>query len=167
MATSKYSHQREAIINFLTGRTDHPTADVVYQYLRNDLPTISLGTVYRNLNQMAASGRILRLHVDGKTDHYDACTDPHAHLLCTKCGAAMYDLRAKARLDSYHPDIFVCGHTHIPQVFRDKRNGFLFMNPGACGFQGSGDVPRLALRFHIVSGEISGLEKCELPRRSI
>ena len=36
---------------------------------------------------MAASGRILRLHVDGKTDHYDACTDPHAHLLCTKCGA--------------------------------------------------------------------------------
>ena len=71
MATSKYSHQRESIINFLTGRTDHPTADAVY----------------RNLNQMAASGRILRLHVDGKTDHYDACTDPHAHLLCTKCGA--------------------------------------------------------------------------------
>ena len=89
MATSKYSHQRESIINFLTGRTDHPTADAVYQYLRNDLPTISLGTVYRNLNQMAASGRILRLHVDGKTDHYDACTDPHAHLLCTKCGAWM------------------------------------------------------------------------------
>lgn len=86
MATSKFSHQREAIINFLTGRTDHPTADVVYQYLRNDLPNISLGTVYRNLNQMAASGRILRLHVDGKTDHYDACTEPHAHLLCTKCG---------------------------------------------------------------------------------
>ena len=74
MATSKYSHQRESIINFLTGRTDHPTADAVYQYLRNDLPTISLGTVYRNLNQMAASGMILRLHV-------------HAHLLCTKCGA--------------------------------------------------------------------------------
>jgi len=67
MATSKYSHQRESIINFLTGRTDHPTADAVYQYLRNDLPTISLGTVYRNLNQMAASGRILRLHVDGIT----------------------------------------------------------------------------------------------------
>ncbi len=87
MTTSKYSHQREAIINFLTGRTDHPTADIVYHYLRQDLPTISLGTVYRNLNQMAASGRILRLHVDGKTDHYDACTDPHAHLLCTKCGA--------------------------------------------------------------------------------
>lgn len=86
-ATSKYSHQREAIINFLAGRTDHPTADVVYQHLRTDLPTISLGTVYRNLNQMAASGRILRLHVDGKTDHYDADTHPHAHLLCSKCGA--------------------------------------------------------------------------------
>lgn len=76
----------------------------------------------------------------------------------------MYDLRAKALIDSYHPDIFVCGHTHIPQVFHDRREGFLFMNPGACGFQGSCDVPRMALRFHIVSGKITGLEKCEFKR---
>jgi uncharacterized protein len=101
--------------------------------------------------------RILMTHIGLRRGSYWAF-NPHQ---------PMYDLRAKALLDSYHPDIFVCGHTHIPQVFRDKRNGFLFMNPGACGFQGSGDVPRLALRFHIVSGEISGLEKCELPRRSI
>lgn len=101
--------------------------------------------------------RILMAHIGLRRGSYWAF-NPHQ---------PMYDLRAKALLDSYHPDIFVCGHTHIPQVFRDKRNGFLFMNPGACGFQGSGDVPRLALRFHIVSGEISGMEKCELPRRSI
>lgn len=87
MATlSKYSHQREAIINFLKTRTDHPTADVVYQHIREDLPNISLGTVYRNLNQLAEAGMILRLHVDGKTDHYDACTKEHAHLLCKNCG---------------------------------------------------------------------------------
>lgn len=75
----------------------------------------------------------------------------------------IYDLRAKALIDGRHPDIFVCGHTHIPQVFRDGREGFLFMNPGACGFQGSRDVPRLALRFRIDHGKVEDLEKCEFP----
>lgn len=84
--TGKYSHQREAIIRFLADRTDHPTADVVYQQLRSEIPNLSLATVYRNLNRLAESGQILRLHADGKTDHYDACTRPHAHLLCKNCG---------------------------------------------------------------------------------
>ena len=75
----------------------------------------------------------------------------------------LYDELAKGLIDTYHPGIFVCGHTHIPQVFRDDREEFLFMNPGACGYQGSRDVPRLALRFDIQGGKISNLEKCELP----
>ena len=75
----------------------------------------------------------------------------------------VYDELAIGLIDTYRPDIFVCGHTHIPQVFRDSRLGFLFMNPGACGYQGSRDVPRMALRFKIENGRISDLEKCELP----
>lgn len=75
----------------------------------------------------------------------------------------VYDVFAKEMLDMVRPDIFICGHTHIPQVFRDDRQGFLFMNPGACGYQGSRDVPRMALRFHIDDGRVHDLEKCELP----
>ena len=75
----------------------------------------------------------------------------------------VYDELAIGLIDTYRPDVFVCGHTHIPQVFRDSRLGFLFMNPGACGYQGSRDVPRMALRFKIENGRISDLEKCELP----
>ena len=75
----------------------------------------------------------------------------------------LYDVFAKDLLDMVRPDIFICGHTHIPQVFRDDRQEFLFMNPGACGYQGSRDVPRMALRFHIEERKIHGLEKCELP----
>ena len=62
---------------------------------------------------------------------------------------------------------YFTGHTHIPQVFRDDRQGFLFMNPGACGYQGSRDVPRMALRFHIDDGKVHDLEKCELPWNTI
>ncbi|MGN0151894.1 MAG: Fur family transcriptional regulator [Wujia sp.] len=83
----KYSHQREAIVNFLKTRTDHPTADVVYQNIKEIIPNISLGTVYRNLNQLAGAGIILRLPCDGKTDHFDASTHPHCHLMCRSCGA--------------------------------------------------------------------------------
>ena len=87
--TTKYSHQREAIISFLESRKDHPTADQVYTNIRESIPNISLGTVYRNLNQLSATGRILRLTCDGKTDHFDACTMPHYHFLCKHCGSVM------------------------------------------------------------------------------
>ncbi len=83
----KYSSQREAILRFLKTRKDHPTADVVFRYIREDIPNISLATVYRNLNQLASAGTILRLTVDGKTDHFDACVEPHYHFCCRCCNA--------------------------------------------------------------------------------
>ena len=133
MATSKYSHQREAIINFLTGRTDHPTADIVYQNLRNDIPTISLGTVYRNLNQMAATGRILRLHVDGKTDHYDACTDPHAHLLCRKCGAICdIDINFEKNLVAQASEVSDCQMEGVSVLFSGLCEDCAAEDPAYC-----------------------------------
>ena len=75
----------------------------------------------------------------------------------------LYDEFAKGLIELYRPDVFVCGHTHIPQVYRDDRMGFFFMNPGACGYQGSRVVPRLALRFKIENGRFSNFEKCEFP----
>ena len=49
MATLKYTRQREAILENIKHRTDHPTADDVYQDVSKTFPNISLGTVYRNL----------------------------------------------------------------------------------------------------------------------
>ena len=83
----KYSSQREAILRFLKTRKDHPTADVVFQHIKVDIPNISLATVYRNLNQLAAAGTILRLTTNGKTDHFDACVEPHYHFCCKNCQA--------------------------------------------------------------------------------
>lgn len=76
----------------------------------------------------------------------------------------LYDPEAARRIGLYHPDLFICGHTHIPQVYEDKKEKLLFMNPGACGFQGPREVPRMALRFHIESGNVFDLEKIELPQ---
>lgn len=85
-ANLKRSRQRDAIVAFLQTRKDHPTADVVYQEIRNIIPNISLGTVYRNLSLLSERGEILRLPCDGKMDHFDADIRPHYHFICNRCG---------------------------------------------------------------------------------
>lgn len=74
-----------------------------------------------------------------------------------------YDPRARELLDRYHPDIFVCGHSHILKVVRDTKRNMLVINPGAAGIQGF-HVVRTALRFKIESGSIHSMEVFELDR---
>jgi len=86
MAARKYSRQREMIKAFLMTRKDHPTADIVYRNVRQQNPSISLGTVYRNLTLLADMGEIRRLRIGDGVDHFDADTSPHYHFICTECG---------------------------------------------------------------------------------
>ncbi len=86
MAAIKYSRQRAAIKEFLMGRYDHPTADVVYENIKLIYPNISLGTVYRNLSLLSDIGEIQKLSHFGGADRFDARTEPHCHFLCTQCG---------------------------------------------------------------------------------
>lgn len=88
----KYSRQRELIKDFLMGRSDHPTADIVYMNIRQQIPNISLGTIYRNLALLADRGEIQRLRLGDGTDHFDADTSPHYHFICNECGCVQ-DLR--------------------------------------------------------------------------
>ena len=54
MAVLRYSKQRESIKNYLCGREDHPTADMIYTSIREEYPNISLGTIYRNLSLLVS-----------------------------------------------------------------------------------------------------------------
>jgi putative phosphoesterase len=74
-----------------------------------------------------------------------------------------YDPRARERIDALHPDLFVCGHSHILKVMNDRRRSMLCINPGAAGIQGW-HLVRTALRFHIENGDVRKLEVFELPR---
>lgn len=82
----KYSRQRELILQAVREQPCHPTADALYSHLRPAHPTLSLATVYRNLNQLAEAGLLQRILVEGGRDHFDGCTEPHYHLLCERCG---------------------------------------------------------------------------------
>ena len=63
MGAVKHSRQRDAIKTFLMSRKDHPTADVVYTFVKNDFPSISLGTVYRNLSFLWSMAKPSLFHV--------------------------------------------------------------------------------------------------------
>ena len=74
-----------------------------------------------------------------------------------------YDPRARALIDEFRPDIFVCGHSHILKVVNDTKRNMLVINPGAEGQQGFHTV-RTALRFRIENADIRDMEVFELPR---
>ena len=81
--------QREAILRELRSVTSHPTADELYAMLRPEMPQISLGTVYRNLEQMSQAGIIRKLETAGKQKRFDGDLSPHHHMRCRCCGAVV------------------------------------------------------------------------------
>ncbi len=79
--------QRDLIRRLFRGNYTHPTADEIYELARRENPTISRGTVYRNLNFLVESGEILRIpSTGGGPDHFDVTTAPHYHAHCRICG---------------------------------------------------------------------------------
>jgi len=70
---------------------EHPTAEAVFARVRRVLPRISLGTVYRNLQRLAADGRIGIAHVGGRSARYDPTITPRDHCLCEQCGRNEYE----------------------------------------------------------------------------
>ena len=66
--------------------TDHPTAETVYKRVKEQIPSISLGTVYRNLSVLADEGSLITIESRNRSVHYDGNTAPHRHFICSRCG---------------------------------------------------------------------------------
>ena len=73
---------------------------------------------------------------------------------------------ARALIEKFKPDVFICGHSHILKVMRDSRYNLLYVNPGAAGIQGW-QLVRTALRFRIDSGEVKDMEVFEFPKNNV
>lgn len=106
MAVLKHSRQRDCIKEFLIGRYDHPTADMVYSHVREEFPHISLGTVYRNLSLLSELGEIRKISCNGP-DRFDANTMPHYHFTCSCCGSVTdLDFESEPSFAGLHPKNF-------------------------------------------------------------
>jgi len=81
---NRLTSQRLKILDYLRGVKTHPTAEMVYNAVKKDLPTISLATVYRNLNLLAEQGEIIKLELNSES-HFDGDMCNHQHCVCSKC----------------------------------------------------------------------------------
>jgi Fur family ferric uptake transcriptional regulator len=80
------TRQRQVILEEVKRSRSHPTADEIYERVRSRLPRVSLGTVYRNLDVLAANGNIVKL-APGRTQmRFDGNLEAHYHMTCIHCG---------------------------------------------------------------------------------
>ena len=79
------SHQRDEILAYLRSERAHRSASDIYEAVRERIPNISLGTVYRNLGQLVEAGEIITVETEDKFIYYDGYIKPHTHFVCRSC----------------------------------------------------------------------------------
>jgi Fur family peroxide stress response transcriptional regulator len=84
--TKKHSAKRDAILETIMAANEHPSAKQVYDKLKTSVPSLSLGTVYRNLGIFREEGTVISLGVVKNEERFDGKTFPHPHLVCLGCG---------------------------------------------------------------------------------
>lgn len=83
--------QRTKILELLQATKSHPTANWLYDKMRVEYPSISLGTIYRNLGVLEKMGMLQKITNGATFDRYDANIAPHIHYYCENCNN-LYDL---------------------------------------------------------------------------
>lgn len=108
------TRQRQIILEELQKLKTHPSAADLLARVRERLPSMSLATVYRNLELLSAAGMARRIEVPGAQARFDGNPEPHDHLRCIECG----------RIDDLYPPLEVGapeGHDFRGYVVLDRR----------------------------------------------
>ncbi|MBB5020798.1 Fur family transcriptional regulator [Desulfurispira natronophila] len=82
----KMTQQRRVILDVLRNTKSHPSAEWIYNQVRQIIPNVSLGTVYRNLNILHQEGLVLEMNYGKGQSRYDGMVEPHYHVRCSECG---------------------------------------------------------------------------------
>lgn len=83
----RYSRQREIILEIVKKSCSHPTAETIYENAKKEIPNISLGTVYRNLNQLVLNGDIVKFDAPDGLTRFDKTLETHMHIVCEYCNS--------------------------------------------------------------------------------
>ena len=81
-----YSKQREDLLNILKNSRSHPTVEELYEKAKEKIPSVSRGTVYRNLKDLVDEGYIIKISMASGADRYDYIHKKHNHIICKSCG---------------------------------------------------------------------------------
>jgi len=76
----KVTQQRIVVYQWLLETTSHPTAEMVYDMVRSDNPSISKGTIYKTLETLVEVGLVKKIPTSGSNMRYDARQEDHSHI---------------------------------------------------------------------------------------
>jgi Fe2+ or Zn2+ uptake regulation protein len=79
----RLTNQKRVILEYLKRTKSHPSPKEVYIEVKKKLPQISLGTVYRILNQLKEKGEVKEIF--NEVSHFDGDLTFHSHFICQKC----------------------------------------------------------------------------------
>lgn len=79
--------QRKVIFDIIQKSEDHLTAEQIFLLAKEEIPSIAVGTVYRNLNLMVSEGEIRKISMFRAPDRFDKTLCPHEHMICSRCGS--------------------------------------------------------------------------------
>lgn len=82
----KLTPQREAVLQVIREREDHPTANEIFQAALVRLPTISYATVYNSLRYLKEAGLVNEIKFGDGASRYDREMERHDHAICNDCG---------------------------------------------------------------------------------
>ena len=87
--TTKQFRKRNAILSYLRMTNAHPSAEMIFTDLKTEIPDLSMGTVYRNLNLFKQQGLAVSVATVNGTERFDGNTDSHVHFICAGCDAVL------------------------------------------------------------------------------
>ena len=77
--------QRLVILRELRRRPQHATAEEIHRAVEDELPGMSIPTVYATLELLVELGLVRRIDT-GTAALFDAGLEPHQHAVCRRCG---------------------------------------------------------------------------------
>ncbi|NPA88409.1 Fur family transcriptional regulator [Caminibacter pacificus] len=80
----KTTPQRLAILKELDSK-GHASIEEIYEDIKEMFPSISLATIYKNINALKEEKIISEICLHQKPK-FEITKDPHAHFICKKCG---------------------------------------------------------------------------------
>jgi Fe2+ or Zn2+ uptake regulation protein len=110
----RFTRQRAAVYEFVRCATTHPTADEVYAAVRRQVRSISLATVYKALDALAAAELINRVPTADGPCRFDCRHDDHYHFRCLKTHQ-VFDLPTP-----YDPGLVEKLDPHLVEGLRQK-----------------------------------------------
>lgn len=78
--------QKKLVLEAVRTLGCHATAEEIYAQVSAAYPSVSKGTVYRNLNSLSEDGEISRIEIPGGADRFDHNCTNHYHVVCVRCG---------------------------------------------------------------------------------